>query len=550
MFRETQREVGQARVHDSFTVSARRRVATAATVIAGLALSAFAPLPARAARDAQPALQIPLTPLGYQPLLPEFLASGSSLMSVHFVSNDRLLVTFGERKLIQREADDPPDDYDRIVGAFYVDIPTGKVLARTEWRLHDRGQYLWDLGKGRFLLRVRDRLSLLDPLQADRPENAFHQGEFLQVNRRIVAINVSPEHDLLTVESADRDQVVLGDSGQTASTTRTPVQISFYRLVENGARLLPSTAGNLRAPVPLSIPVTSSGYLDAAEGKHDRWIFHFNSAGGKTQQLAAFDTSCAPHPMFVSRSEFVAFGCLGNDGRQAIAGFSLNGDFMWQQGLDTYIAPNFEFAPQAGRFVMERTLLANGASGAGELSPSAITGQEIRVYQTYSGKVLLRLSCVPAVKAGQNFALSPDGMKLAVLREAEVQHKATKSTDAYVSREAAVEVYELPELSAEDKSAVAEARQLRIPTGDSNVELAAHQPTAIGVTDTPAPEETVSPAVPASPASAQPADQQTLQESAESSGATEAGDVQPTAPRKPPTLYAPGEAPASRQSGK
>jgi len=118
------------------------------------------------ARGAEPVARIPLGPMGYQTMVPEFLLAGSSMLRVDFVDAEHLLVTFGLRQLMERLPGDPVDDDDRTVGAAVVELPTGKALARTEWRLHDRGQYLWELGHGRFLLRVRDRLSVIAPMAA------------------------------------------------------------------------------------------------------------------------------------------------------------------------------------------------------------------------------------------------------------------------------------------------------------------------------------------------------------------------------------------------
>ena len=40
-------------------------------------------------------LRIPLEPMGYQPMLPEFLLAGSSMLTVDFVDKNHLLITFG-----------------------------------------------------------------------------------------------------------------------------------------------------------------------------------------------------------------------------------------------------------------------------------------------------------------------------------------------------------------------------------------------------------------------------------------------------------------------
>ena len=62
------------------------------------------------------------------------------MVTVHFVDKDHLLITSGLRRLMKREAGDPPGDDDHTIGAFLVELPSGKVVARTEWRTHDRGQ--------------------------------------------------------------------------------------------------------------------------------------------------------------------------------------------------------------------------------------------------------------------------------------------------------------------------------------------------------------------------------------------------------------------------
>jgi hypothetical protein len=138
-------------------------------MLAGTALAA-APEKGKPADKDKPALQgpgaplrIPLSTLGYQALQQEFMLSGSSMLTVHFVDQDHLLVTFAVRRLMKREPEDAASDKDRVIGANLVELPSGRVLAQTEWRMHDLAQYLWPLGHGRFLLRVRDRLTMIAP---------------------------------------------------------------------------------------------------------------------------------------------------------------------------------------------------------------------------------------------------------------------------------------------------------------------------------------------------------------------------------------------------
>jgi len=359
----------------------------AATLSAGVAM----------ARDAGPAVRIPLEPLGYQAALPDLLAAGSSMLTVDFVDDSHLLVSFGVRRLMKREVDDPPEDDDRTVDALLVELPSGEVVARTEWRLHDRGQYLWSLGHGRFLLRVRDRLTLLAPLGAASREEAFTEAPFLQAARRILAILVSADDDLLTIETTERPAAAqAGNSPSFGGDAQAPVQINFYRLTIGATadKLVAAAAGVLRARTAVALPVTAGGFLEVLEGGRDRWLFNFDSHAGKVSELAEFDTTCYPRTTFVSRSEFVAFGCRGAAEKQNIAGFNLKGEAMWQQNFfDTQVSPTFAFAPAAGRFALGRTIVSGTIQPGETLLPGTASSQEVRVYQAYDGKQLFRTDC-------------------------------------------------------------------------------------------------------------------------------------------------------------
>src|ERR1700758_4240865 len=128
-----------------------------------LACLLLAATPTFAAKN-EPSLRIPLEHFGFQPLPAQFLLNGSSMLTLHYVDDKHLLLTFVVHRLIPRLPDEPEDDQDRIVDAVLLELPSGRTLARTSWHLHDHAQYLWNLGHGHFLLRVRDTLTTFAPL--------------------------------------------------------------------------------------------------------------------------------------------------------------------------------------------------------------------------------------------------------------------------------------------------------------------------------------------------------------------------------------------------
>jgi hypothetical protein len=535
------------------------------------------------ARDPEAPLRIPLEPLGYQAITPEFLLAGDSELTVDFVDNDHLLVTFGVRRLMKREADSLPKDDDQTIAALLVELPSGKVLARTEWRVHDRLQYLWNLGHGRFLLRVRDRLTVIAPLTAADKNEAFQEIPLLHIVRHIVAILVSSDSDLLTVYTVKRtegaaDNVEVSLDGPAVDAA--PVQVNFYRLThtsEGADGLQVTYAGAIRTREAYSLPMTTGGFLDVLNGGRGTWLFNFDEHAGKVNELLALATSCFPHATFVDHSEFVVFGCRGSDDKQDLAGFNLKGEEMWQQNFtDTHVSPTFSFAPAAGRFALGRTVVSNAIDFDSPLPASLVTAQEVRVYQSYDGREVFRIDLTPVERAGQNFALSPDGMRLAVVRETQVHHAATKDYAAYTQKETGVEVYALPPPTKEDEAAVKRAEaQAPADTGariDTSIErVSASDAAAAGGASSPAGDS------PAAAAAAVDATQQSARGAtnggatngdgaaeggsgtgaatgsatgagnATGTGTTVEGDAEPEAPRKPPTLYGPGEKPEKPQ---
>ncbi len=454
---------------------------------AGAAMAAGSGAGVSAGPEAGQPLRIPLEPMGFQSLLPEFLLAGASSLTVDFVDNDHLLVTFNTRHLMKRERDEQPGDEDRMIAAALVELPSGKVLARTEWRVHDRLQYLWNLGRGRFLLRVRDQLTVMAPLQAMGSGDAFRGTPLLDVDRHVVAVLLSSDADLLTIETT-RKPAGAGEasdvtfSGMQAEAA--PVQINFYRLGNTPDGLVAAYAGAVRTRVALEVPMTPAGFLDVLDGGKDRWLFNFDEHAGKVDELAEWDTSCFPRATFVGHGEFVAFGCRGSTDKIGLAGFNLKGEEMWEQGLyESYVSPTFAFAPAAGRFALGRTLVSIALDADAPLPGSAVTGQEVRVYQNYNGKVLFKIDCSPVERAGQNFALSPDGLRLAVVRETVVRHAATKDDDAYSQTSTAVEVYPLPALTDQDSAAVKEAEKLAPADTGARIDASLERVSVQGRTD-------------------------------------------------------------------
>ena len=245
------------------------------------------------ARAPQPSARILLDDLGFEGLSQRYLFSGSSMVTLHYVDGTHILLTFVAHRLIRRIPDDPPTDQDRNVDALLLELPSGRVLARAEWVLHDHGQYLWSLGHGQFLLRVRNTFTTIAPLAHLATGHAFVERPFLRTNRRVVLASLSADAGLLTIETADPIPLVTLDSQSTNSapgpdqpqlTEPTNIQINFYRLAQQPNQqdssenvVIPRSAGGAFSRHPVDLPLSPGGVLNVLDQGRQRWAFDFRT---------------------------------------------------------------------------------------------------------------------------------------------------------------------------------------------------------------------------------------------------------------------------------
>ncbi|MEK6396711.1 MAG: hypothetical protein V4734_01375 [Terriglobus sp.] len=366
-----------------------------------------------------PSIQLPLEALGYRPMTSGMaLRAGYTSATVHFIDDTHLLVTYTAKKLLKRMPDQRETDDDHFVRALVLSLPDGKVVREAEWRLHDRAPYLWALPQGHFLLRVRNDLYSLDPLGSYEPLK-LGQRPLIESDDDLETLQFSPQHDLMLMETSPARKI--GDD--PTERKEQPVKAVFY-----GVSILPDGAvhlvsrGRAESRNPFTLAFTSMGVLETVREDRTHWGFDFHSYNGAKMELGGFTSTCRPTSMFLSDAEFFAFGCRGGDERKLMGGFNLSAEAKWVFTIDdepVWLA--VESSPETGRFAVRNTLTATVAIGTGvqadTMEPRA---EEIRVYGNREGQELLRVNATPVQRPSGNFALSPNGMQLAVFQGAQL----------------------------------------------------------------------------------------------------------------------------------
>ncbi len=501
-----------------------------------------------------PAVRIPLSALGFPGYTLALMRAGASMAAIHMLDDRHALFTFSLRSLVPRLAGDDANDSDRVVAAELVELPTGKVLARTEWHLHDHGRYLWKAGQGLYVLRIGQELSLFAPLRGLERGEAFQRVALPHRPGVPQLVESSPDGRILMVQMQHPEEQTATVEAGEEEPHRKRTTVEFYRLAETKTekQVQLQPAGVVGSTGFLRLALDGDGYLWAEDQHHGQWAVSFNEYEGKPQSLATVHSACAPTLRLLSRSQFAALSCRNDDSPELLV-YGFDGHENWEEPFgQTLQAPTFAMAPEAGRFAFSRFYASDGTAGS---SPEGPLSEEIRVYQTESGDLLLHLQCDPVARTAENFDLSSDGHTLAVL--------GSKSLD----------LYRLPDLTERDRKELAEVASMRPPESAGPVILrritrpiregAAETEQAAGAEETTAAgaATTAAAAAPVEASGAKTGSGTGLEAAvpgtAGQGGAARAsrgdetvanrdageGAAAGEAPRKPPTLLNPGEAP-------
>ena len=366
-------------------------------------------------------VRVPVEPLGYVAPSSFYLTSRLSSTSLDFIDKDHLLFTFRLPGLMTRIPDDPPTDEDQMIRAAVIALPSGNILSKTDWRMHDRWRYLWHIGHGRFLVRQRNTLFLTDDTLELRP--------YLNTDFPIQAVQLSPDHSLIVVQTEGKKQnetlaSTVGVLGDPPPETK-PVHV-FVLQTETRAMIARSEALN-----PIALPMMGEGYLQALSTKQNKWMIRYSSfKGAEPRSLTEIESSCHPTEEAVASDVTLVMACPRSSNDHIVTAVGLDGKTLWQQHWESrYIWPTFQLAHDGSRFAYSSLQVNHSVGTMDPIDETTIVNQMVGVFDTKTGQLRLVKNASPILSAGQNYALSPDGSRFAILRDG------------------AIEVYDLPPTS-------------------------------------------------------------------------------------------------------
>jgi len=358
-----------------------------------------------------PSVRIDTAPLDYHPLSSFYLLSRSSSSSLDFIDNEHLLFTFRATGLMKRLAECQPDDEDQLIRALVIHLPDGKIERSADWRMHDRGRYLWALGNGKFMVRQRDTLEFTDASLELHP--------FLHSNGPLRLVKLSPDAQSVLVETdfekhtpEEHRRLAISAAAEGISGPSEDVLMTILRISDRSVLL------RARALSVSDVPIISEGYIEtlAAQGEH--WMLRYRPFNGEPTVIASVASSCKPNEDPLNDDTTVVTVCADRSPDHILQAISLKGKTLWTYRWDSHYIWPTTAASQSGRRVAFSTLrVARPVSTYDPFDESEVQAQRVDVLDAETGQLELTQYATPALSAGQNYALSPEGDRFAVLRE-------------------------------------------------------------------------------------------------------------------------------------
>lgn len=391
------------------SVAARRHKATADGAAEKPAVAASQPA----------AFSIPVEPFGFAAPGTFYQGQRQSLVSLDFLDENRLLFTFRAPGLVRRMLGD--DDRPRQIRALVLTVPQGALESEALWTIHEGGRYLWMLGGSHFLLSDGDMLKDGDATLELKP--------LLHFPGPMLWLEMDPAQQLFVTDSRESaDAKTKADASPGPATAAADVEEHVPRS-ENAPdivlRILRRTSGEVmlvsRVRTVVHLPISSEGYLEALRASGRDWMLNLNAFTGGSRLLGRVSSTCSPPLVFLKQDVVLANTCAAQGGRDLVA-VSTDGRRLWDAPAPpTQVWPVLVPAPGGTLLARETLTVSHPVDAFAPLSFDDVTGQLVEVFDSGTGKLVLKAPASPVLDGGGNVAISPSGRRVAVLNGGAIQ---------------------------------------------------------------------------------------------------------------------------------
>jgi hypothetical protein len=360
--------------------------------------------------EGRSAASIALSPLGYTPRLNKVLQDFDDEESLAWLGPKELLFAFNPHRLIHRSRSSTSQGLARIIRAVSFNVQTRSINRAVDWEITDLGRYLWQLEGGRVLAHIGNELRVYSGgLEVEHTIPLAGPLAFVRIspNGELMAIGTLRERHTPDLHSQLRES--------TGSDPEEDVEVAILNKDFNELARASTTSG-LMAPTLLN-----EGQVELLAQPNMAYRLAMSTWDNKSTTLARFESRCIPQLSSMAPDLLFLLTCNPADSATEYRVLRADGKML----LRGKAGPR-EVGQESTGVSPNRTFAMKVVYGDRDLTPGAafkrteLDSEEFRVYSADEGKrrLVVRLHEPPTSRGG--FALSPDGLQLAVLSGTQV----------------------------------------------------------------------------------------------------------------------------------
>jgi hypothetical protein len=356
------------------------------------------------------AATLPVKELGFVPPLDREMYRFDHSAAIAYLGPKNLLLTFNPHNLVPRSAAETTEPSLHTVRAVLIDIDTMRVEHTLDWRVHDAQQYLWSLGHDRVLVHVGRELRMYGP--------GLKLQQRLTLSGSLAFVRVSPSAAYFVVAAIKERHSELTHRQIAEAENREPEEDVELKVLDADFKVLATVMRSSREVAPV---LSDEGEIRIPTIGKNRWRIVEVTWTGQRHVLAQVNSTCRPEATSLQPNLLFVVGCdrqsdgkwyrmLRPNGKPVLKGWSSSAEL---EQTASGSAGNSVFAIG----IAEAAKPMNAESS---FRLSDLKAQEVDVYRVEDGHKLVALKIPSLLPTLQTFALSPDGMQLAVLQQAQI----------------------------------------------------------------------------------------------------------------------------------
>jgi len=330
--------------------------------------------------------------------------------AVTYLGAQKLLFTFNPHVLVPRAGAENQLPKLHVARAALIDLQTKKVIRTTEWRVHDAGRYLWQIGDDRVLVHVGRELRLYGP--------GLELEEKLALAGPLAFVSVAPSGDYLAVGAVRERHSPTLHRQLLEAENREPEEDVELKVLDANFHVLATVIRSSREVQPV---LSDSGEIRIPTIGKNRWRIVEYTWTGQRRVLNQVESTCRPEATAVPPNLLFVTGCdrladgkwyrmMRPDGKLVLKGWSPS---TGQSQIATG-------SLGSGMFAIGIAELAKPLDVSSAFQSSDLKALRVSVYRADNGKKTSAVTIPDPLPTIQTFALSENGRQLAVLENDQI----------------------------------------------------------------------------------------------------------------------------------